>query len=100
MDVNTIILKKGFCKLTNQQFKNFQKGDTIFGCDSDPEEVMRWNFSQENEAKAELDKYFCTYHGGFDYDVTEYALEYCSCDSDGEFIEGSDYYLAKEKYIN
>lgn len=29
--------------------------------------------------------------------VTEYALEYCECDEDGEFIQGADFDLAEEK---
>lgn len=27
----------------------------------------------------------------------EYALEYCECDEDGEFIQGADFDLAEEK---
>lgn len=34
---NTIILKKGYERLTENEFKEFQKGDTIWGNDSTPE---------------------------------------------------------------
>lgn len=29
-------------------------------------------------------------------EVEEYAIEYCECDEDGEFLSGSDYNLAEE----
>lgn len=48
--------------------------------------------------KAELAKYNCEYiHNIETVHVIEYALEYCQCDEDGEFIEGSDYDFAEEK---
>lgn len=94
---NTIILKKGFATLTNNEMKKFEKGDTIWGVDRDSEELKRWNIDQEDAAKAELAKYRCSYSSnGVLTDIEEYALEYCKCDEDGEFIEGSDYDLADD----
>jgi hypothetical protein len=93
---NTIILKKGYANLTSREYKRFSKGDTIFGIDSNPEELQRWSIEQEQDAKAELAKHNCTYSSGYVWDIEEYALEYCECDEDGEFVEGSDFDLARE----
>lgn len=95
-DYNTIILKKGTRKLTESEYKSFCKGDTIFGIDSNPEELKRWSIEQKSEALSELDDYQCTYDGGNVWDIEEYALEYCICDKNGEFVQGSDFDLAKE----
>lgn len=92
---NTIILKKGYARLTNKEYKGFSKGDTIWGIDRNPEELKRWNIEDKEEAEKELAKYRCTYSGGNLWDIEEYALEYCECDEEGEFVEGSDYDLAK-----
>lgn len=95
---NTIILKKGEARLTRGEFKNFEKGDTIFGCDSEPEELKRWGIDQKEEALKEFEKYTCSYRRPLElYNIEEYALEYCECDEDGEFISGSNYDLAEEK---
>lgn len=94
---NTIKLKRGCAKLTEKEFKTFSKGDTVFGENSDPEEVKRWGIEHEAEARAELAKHKCTYNSGYYWDIEEYALEYCECDEDGGFVEGSDYYLAEEE---
>lgn len=97
MKPNTIILKKGERTLTPEGYKHFQKGDTIFGENSDPEEIKRWPVEQKAKALDELKKYHCEYwKGREDYFVTEYALEWCLCDEDGEFLEGSDFDLADE----
>ena len=82
--------------MTNNEYKAFQKGDTIFGIDCNPEELKRWSIEQEQEAKTELAKHNCTYSGGYVWNIEEYALEYCECDEDGEFVEGSDFDLAGE----
>lgn len=96
-EFNTIILKKGELTLTENKFKNFEKGDTIFGENSTPKELKRWSIEQKDEAKKELEKYRCTYRQPFsEHVIEEYALEYCECDEDGEFVQGSDYDLAKE----
>lgn len=92
---NTIILKRGYRKLSSSEYKKFCKGDTIFGLSSEPEELKRWSMDDKTEAQKELAKYRCTYSGGNVWDIEEYALEYCECDEDGEFIQGSDYDLAE-----
>lgn len=93
---NTIILLKGYQKLTEKEYRKFEKGNTIWGDNSDPEEIKRWNIEEKEDAKKELSKYHCKYQGGYDWDIEEYALEYCECDEDGEFVQGSDYDLAEE----
>lgn len=94
---NTIILKKGEATLTNDEYKRFSKGDTIFGIDSEPEELKRWVIEDGDDAKKELAKYRCAYVKRAEcWDVKEYALEYCKYDEDGDFIQGSDYELAAE----
>lgn len=95
---NTIILRKGVRRLTRREYKKFDKGDAIFGVDVESEELRRWSIDKEAEAIAELAKYRCEYsHGTELIYITEYALEWCECDEDGEFIQGSDYDLAEEK---
>ena len=95
---NTIILLKGYALLTRTEYKKFNKGDTIFGNDSNPEEIKRWSIEQEQEAKEELAKHTCTYRENAEtWSIEEYALEYCECDEEGEFLQGSDYGLAEEK---
>jgi hypothetical protein len=95
---NTIILLHGESRLNHFEKKRFQKGDTILGDCSDPEELKRWSIDQEDEARAELTKHKCTYEQGIAlFDVEEYALEYCECDEDGEFVEGSNYDFAEEE---
>lgn len=97
MSNNTIILQKGFEILTKNEYKKFKKGDTIYGDNSDPEELKRWNIDQIDEATAELAKYKSKYDKCDQlYHITEYALEFCKCDEDGEFIEGGDYDFAEE----
>ena len=94
---NTIILKKGDLRLTKDEYKKFKKGDSIWGIAQCPEELKRWSADQKDEAKAELAKYKCSYKEDYPlHNIEEYALEYCECDEDGEFVKGSDYELAKE----
>lgn len=94
---NTIILKKGEATLTNVEYKNFIKGDSIWGENSDPEELNRWDIANEDEAKKYLLNYTCKYIKNIEsWSVHEYALEYCECDENGDFIQGSDYALALE----
>jgi len=95
---NTIILLRGSESLTNNEYKRFEKGDTIFSSSADPEEIKRWSIEQKEEAKKELAKYECTYSRYNEYliNIEEYALEYCECDYEGEFVEGCDIELAKE----
>ena len=94
---NTIILKKGAEQLTNAEYKDFSKGDTIMGVDSNPQELGRWSIHNEDLAKIELEKHESFYiNTGNFWSIEEYALEYCECDDDGEFVEGSEYEFAKE----
>jgi hypothetical protein len=92
---NTVILRKGYASLTAKELEGFEKGDTIYGIDRQSEEVERWSIDQEAEAKAELAKHACVYRK--DGDIEEWALEYCECDEDGDFISESDYDLAEEE---
>lgn len=95
---NTVILRRGDARLTRKEYRDFSKGDTIFGADSNSEELNRWPIEKEEEAKAELAKYKCKYENGIELVyITEYALEWCECDEDGELVQGSDYELAEEE---
>ncbi len=98
--MNTIILKRGYRRLSIKEHLKFQNGDTIFGenCFDAPEEIKRWDISEKEDALKELAKYKCTYRFcGGDWEIEEYALEFCEVDDDGEFLKGSDYYLAETK---
>ncbi len=99
---NTIILLGNKASLTRSEWKKFEEGDLILGIDVSPTELKRWSIEQEDEAKAELAKYECSYVTDSNPSlvfVEEYALEYCLNDDDGEFIEGSDLVFAnKEEY--
>ena len=97
---NTIILKKGEAMLSKNEWKSFKQGDTIWGYNSYPEEIKRWDITDEDEAGETLNEYKCSYSKGNLWHVEEYALEYCKCDEEGEFIEGSDYNLAKEEILS
>ena len=98
MKTNTIILLKGNRMISREYYKKFNKGDTIWGEDVDPIELKRWSINQKEEAEAELVKHKCEYSWGQElFYATVYALEYCECDEDGEFVVGSDYELAEEK---
>lgn len=93
---NTIILKKGEGRYTRNEWKNFEKGNTIWGCDEEPEELKRWSIDQKEEAQTELAKHKCRYFKDTElYYVEEYALDYCECDEDGELASGSDYDFAE-----
>lgn len=84
--------------MARERYKKFSKGDTIWGIDREPQEVKRRSIEQEQEAKEELAKHACTYHENAEtWSIEEYALEYCECDEEGEFVQGSDYDLAGEK---
>ena len=98
MKENTIILWSNEQRLTHDEYKIFSKGDTIWVKDDTPKVVKRWRMDEVEEAKRELSQYRCCYEkDGLLYNVTEYALEYCVCDEDGNFVCGSDYDLAEEK---
>ena len=95
---NTIRLLKGEGRYQRKAFEeNFSQGDTIFGDNCEPIELARWNIKDKEEAEATLAKYQCEYNYGElqnTYYVTEYGLEYCDCDEDGEWEAGSDFDLA------
>lgn len=94
---NTIILLKGEAVLTSSEMKFFDKGDTIWGNNAEPKEVNRWRAEDEEEAKKVLSEKCSEYSKGIhDTYITEYALMYCDCDNDGEYVDGADYDLAEE----
>lgn len=94
--LNMIRLLYGECRATNEELKKFQKGGTIWGNDTDPEELKRWSMEQKEEAKKELSALRCRYARYNEHltDVEEYALEYFEADESGEFVAGSDFDLA------
>lgn len=92
---NTIILVHGISEIT-------EKGDSICGIDNCAEEIKRWDISAKAEAMEELSKHRCTYRemstfaGKTVVQADEWALQFCECDEDGEYIDGADYELAEE----
>lgn len=99
--LSMIRLLHGERRITNEELKKFQKGDTIWGNDTDPEELKRWTIEEEEEAEEELENLYCKSVEYNEYltDIEEYALEYFNADENGEFIEGSDFELAQTKYM-
>lgn len=97
--MNTIRLLMGETKLSKTKYeKSFNKGDTIWGENSEPEELKRWSIEDEKEAKEELKKYKCSYDESIElYYITEYALEYFEADEEGEFLTGSDFEIAERE---
>lgn len=49
--LNMIRLLHGECRATSEEMKKFKKGDTIWGNDTDPEELKRWTIEEKEEAK-------------------------------------------------
>lgn len=94
-----IRLVKGCARLTNSEYSKFEKGDTIWGDGSNPEELNRWVAEDEAEALKALEVVKCSYsnYNSQLVEVIEYALEYFTADDDGEFIDGSDYKVAECK---
>lgn len=112
MENNTIILWYGFGDLVKKErsAEPIEKGDSIWGCNSCPMELKRWNINEKEEAKKELAKNLCHYSGYYDYDyyhhhypngfsAREYALGYCACDENGKIVDGADYDLAEDAAI-
>lgn len=94
---NTIILYEGRRTLTGSERSQLAEGCAIYAVDTEPKELKRWPIEKEEEAKAELAKYKCSYDRRHDYiDIVEYALNYCELDEDGYLIGGGDYYFAEE----
>lgn len=86
---NTIILLEGTANLTDEELKKFEEGDTIYGNNSNPVEITRWSVPEQIQASAELAKYRCSYNGGH---IKEYALKFCECNKDGEYVSGTFVY--------
>ena len=57
MEYNTIRLVKGTETLTSREYQKFTPGDTIWGIDSEWEELARWDIDDEERAQEELKKY-------------------------------------------
>lgn len=95
---NTIILWHGDAMLSKMEMKKFENGDTVIGGWAGATEVKRWDISDKDEAVAELARKKCTYKKGIELTyIDEWVLEYCECDENGEFVEGSDYDVADEE---
>lgn len=93
---NTVILKKYEAGLTNREYKEMNYRLCVEGYEG--KELARWNIEDIDIAKKELAKYKNKrWTNGSVWDIEEYALEYCECDEDGEFIAGSDYDIAKDE---
>lgn len=94
--LDMIRLLHGECRVTNEELKKFKKGDTIWGNDTDPEELKRWTIEEKEEAEEEIAKFCCKSVRYNEYltDIEEYALEYFEADENGEFVEGSNFDLA------
>lgn len=99
--LSMIRLLHGERRITNEELKKFQRGDTIWGNDENPEELKRWTIEEEEEAEEELENLYCKAVEYNEYltDIEEYALEYFKADENGEFIEGSDFELAPTRYM-
>lgn len=96
-----IRLLKGSKRLTMSELKDFKRGDTIYGLDSNPEELDHWDIEDKANALEELKKYKCSYVNSYNlHDIEEYALEYFVVDEDGKFLSGSDFELAEENVSN
>lgn len=91
-DWNTIRLLRGEECLTAKEYAKYKRGDSIWGIDSDPDELLRFSIEQEEDAQEALRAYKCALYNGIDtVHIVEYALEYFEADEDGEFIQGSDF---------
>ena len=89
---NIIILKHGHKRLSKNEIKKFNKGDSIFGNKSNPEEIKRWSMDCEDDAIETLKEFQCIYKDGDEWDIDEYVLDY---------VESGEHEFAKtEIYIN
>lgn len=76
----TIVLLNGEIDLTESEYEKFEKGSTIVGIDSFPQELKRWEDGELNDAREYLKYCRCKYiHYPHCVDVQEYALEYYDC---------------------
>lgn len=98
MNANTIILWRGKGHFTRSELirmKQYDVGLRICGVG-----VKHWSIDQIEEARTELAKHKCKYgllHANR-IDIEEWLLEFCECDEDGEFVEGSDYEPAEGEW--
>ena len=97
--MKVIRLVKGYTRLTNSEYSKFEKGDTIWGDGSSPEELNRWVEEDEAEALKALEAVKCSYsnYNSQLVEVEEYALEHFTADEDGELLAGSGYQMAECK---
>ncbi|MSR93944.1 hypothetical protein FYJ34_12210 [Clostridiaceae bacterium 68-1-5] len=89
---NTIFLLRGKRYVTLSEFKKLEQYNTILGDLSDPEELMRWNASEEAAAREELAKHKCMYNlSNLDHIcIEEYALYRCKCEDDEDWTDCSE----------
>lgn len=98
---NAILLLKGEDRFARSEWNKVdeKEGSTIWQDGANPQELKRWGMEQKKEALEEFEKCKCQYvepTGDFPGYIKEFALEYCECDDDGEFVQGSDYDLAEK----
>ncbi len=103
MYYNTIRLLKGYTEVKDLNYNlTYTEGQTIYGPDTDPEEIRRWDIKEKEQAKEELSKRRCfhKFHSlSNTWSITEYALEYSYYDEEGKFITGCDYDFAEIEYM-
>ena len=94
---NTIILKRYACGFTPKEYEKVE-GLSLALIDGEEcqcpeiEEIRRYPMSDEDKAIADFDDIedIVTQESGALW-VEQYVLEYCECDSDGEWVSGSGY---------
>lgn len=93
--MNTIILAKAEANLTKREYQEYTFGSLLIDGDW-IEEITRWKTKDERKAIEALKETQCIIWKHIEhYEIVEYALIYCTCDEDGNFIEGSDYTFAE-----
>ena len=101
MKANAIELKKYVTEKFITRTGDIPKAGSYFDFavqrDEYPEVIRKYEISQKGKALSDLAelKSTCEYLGNHIYRVTAYALEYFE-ESDGEFIDGSDFETAEE----
>lgn len=59
--LNMVRLLKGECRANNEELKKFQKGDTIWGNDENPEELKRWKIEEKEEGRLFSRLFLCVF---------------------------------------
>lgn len=91
---NTIILAKAEANLTKREYQSYTFGSLIM--EQDYDEITRWKIADERKAIEALKQTQCIIWKHIElYEIVEYALVYCTCDEEGNFVEGSDYVFAE-----